>query len=106
MANPVLKAVIDLPGDGENPTIGTAFRLTRPGISPLLFKDGNEITKSKWDKFIKDITNLQKEKNEFTIAQYYVSQPWAQFREIYKHNKPELREDRYFTIKAAPRAGH
>ncbi|KAH8918558.1 hypothetical protein BT69DRAFT_1338064 [Atractiella rhizophila] len=102
LKDPILKRVIALPADGENPVLGQAKRLLRPGIEPLLLKDGGEVVRGKWAKFVIDLQSLVDAGDELMIAQYYASQPWSQFRELYRSSKPGLREDKFFTIKATP----
>lgn len=83
LAHPDLASIMALTDDGENPTIGTALRLLRPGKAPLLLAHGGEATKAKWSKFTKDLGGLLKLNDEDSLAQYYGSQPWTAFREEY-----------------------
>lgn len=112
MANPTLAAVIALPHDGENPTLGHASRLVREGISPLLLTGGGAEVQGKWAAFVRDLKGLLKESEtdpvgaESAAANYYISQPWSRFRDLYRETRPEVREDKYLTVKATPYSGH
>jgi len=112
LENPVLANIIALPDDGEKPVTGTALRLLRfAGVydsdtskQPLLLSSDGDLVKNKWGRFAKDLTSLIKQNYEDALGQYYDSQPWTLFREEYRKNKPELRQDRLYTIKATPHA--
>lgn len=84
LEHPSLVDVVALPDDGENPTIGAARRLLRPGKTPLLRDIKDPV---KWTKFTKELTTLVQQGDEDTLAQYHGSQPWSGLRDEYRKGK-------------------
>lgn len=82
-----LKKIVSLSDDGENPTTGVARRLLRYGADPLLLTTGGETVSAKWPKFTRDVASLLKAGDEEVLAQYFRSQPWTTFREVYAKTK-------------------
>jgi hypothetical protein len=94
---PVLRSIVAMEHDGENPTLGTARRLLRQGVTPQLAIQGAKNQKE-WEAFAKDlkeVVDLTKQGKsegevEEILAQYFSSMPWAKFREEYRRSKVSL----------------
>jgi hypothetical protein len=103
LENELMKNVIAIEHDGENPTLGQARRLLR-AEGPLIKTKLSAESAPKWDKFTRDLAGLVKSGDEDVTTQFFKSHPWTNFRQEYAKSLATSKQDRMFTIKATPHA--
>lgn len=103
LENELMKNVIAIEHDGENPTLGQARRLLR-AEGPLIKTKLSAESAPKWDKFTRDLAGLVKSGDEDVTTQFFKSHPWNNFRQEYAKSLATSKQDRMFTIKATPHA--
>lgn len=101
--NDLLKNIMSIAHDGENPTLGQARRLLR-AEGPLIKTKLSAESAPKWDKFTRDLAGLVKSGDEEVTTQFFKSHPWTNFRQEYAKSLATAKQDRMFTIKATPHA--
>lgn len=101
------RAVMELPGDGEEPWVGCAERMLRHA-NPLLRKGAQN--DEQWEGFVAALANLVDVKDEEGIQDFAQSEPWVGMRKGYRvsvgDGEKDFKGEPRVRVKTTPYGGY